>query len=216
MLTATERDALLRDRDLAFANLDHGDYDAFIALEHRTIERVRARLDEIRVQALQAHDATHYDDAAQFCLALSYAFHQRRRAHLGIQEAEPEQGQPIRASIVYPLPDILAVVDRGDVAAIEIAEEGVDSATGEELRSVHLRLHPKAERALAAQHGTSGGAPLGLGLRRALPDETVDELTRRLSNDPSMPTRAEVVELLSAVARYNDGHTPPILVSTAS
>jgi len=216
MLTATERDALLGDRDLALANLDHGDCDAFIALYHRTTERVRVRLDGIRAQALQAHDATDYDDAAQLCVALSYAFHQRRRAHLGIQEVEPGQGQHTRTAIVYPLPDILAAVGRGDVAAIEVAAMGVDSATGEELRSADLRLHPEAERALAAQHGTPESAELGLGLRRALPDETVDELTRRLSSDPSTPTRAEVAELLSAVARYNDGHTPPMLVSTAS
>jgi len=102
------------------------------------------------------------------------------------------------------------------ISAREPDAGGEDSATGEELRSADLRLHPEAERALAAQHGTPESAELGLGLRRALPDETVDELTRRLSSDPSTPTRAEVAELLSAVARYNDGHTPPMLVSTAS
>lgn len=117
---------------------------------------------------MQAHDATDYDDVAQFCLALSYAFHQRRRAHLGIQDAKPEQSQPIWTAIIHPLPDIHTAVKRGDVAAIEVAEVGVDSVTGEELRAVQ-----------------------------------------------PVP-RSRSCQQQAAVARYNDGHTPAVVVSTSS
>lgn len=216
MLAALERDEFLRDRDRAFAALDRGDYDAFIAMYHRTVEHLGARLDEIRVQALRAHDAAAYDDAARFCLELSHAFHQRRRAYRRIEEAEPGQGQHMASSVLRPLPDILAAVERGDVAAIDVIGGDVDAAMGEEMMQVHLRLHSEAEQVLLAGHHRSrDGVRLGLGLRRALPDEARDELTQRLRRDPITPTRAEVAELLSAVARYNAAHTPPIAVSSA-
>ncbi len=215
MLTALERDEFLRDRDRAFATLDHGDYDTFMALYQQAGERTRARLDEIRAQALRDHDATHYDDAARFCIELTHAFHQRRRAYRGITEAAPVQVQASWSAVLHPLPVILAVVERGDVAMVEVNDRGVDAATGDTMLSVDVRLRPEAERALTAEQRPRNGIPMGLGLRRALPDEAMDDLTRRLRRDPTTPTRAEVAELLHAVEAYNASHNPPIAVSGA-
>ncbi len=216
MLTDQEKERLLHDRERAFTALDTGDYLTFKAMCLEVMGRLGTRLEEIRLEALLEHDATHYDDAARFSTTLSYGFHQRHRAYRGQPQREPIKGEAPRSAVVYPLPVLLEHIARGHVMTVEVTDAGVDTRTGEELLSVYLGLRPEAERALPNYNRRADTAiPWGLALRRALPHKSADELTRRLRRDPETPTRADIAELLHAVETYNVTHTTPIVVSTA-
>ncbi len=210
MLTEQEKNALLRERDQAFDALDHGDERTFQEIYTTTIERLRRRLDDLQAQALRDRDATGYDDATRFATNLRHAFHQRHQAVFKKPTAPPVQVQPFRSALVYPLPVLLEAIAQGQVASVEVCDMGTDTVTGEEMLSVFLGLRPEAEQLLIEGARHRGNIPLGLGLRRSLPDQSMDELTRRLSHDSEMPTRAEIAVLLQAVETYNATHTPLI------
>jgi len=213
MLTDQEKGRLLHDRERAFTALDHGDYVTFKAIYLEVMDDMHTLLEEMRLEALREHHATPYDEAARFSITLGYSFDQRDRAHRGQPTGEPVTATAYRSAIVYPLPVLLEYIARGDVVTVEINDGGVDTRTGEEMLSVHLSLRPEAERALTNFDRRADGAiPLGLALRRALPDESADELTRRLRRDPETPTRTDIAELLHAVETYNTTHTPPISI----
>ncbi len=215
MLTDQHKEAALRARAQATVALQNDDLASFDSIRSTTLHALHERLDEIRQQAIQADDATEYDAAARFCLEVSDAFHQQRQAYVGAPPPQRGESHSLGSGPMYPLPTILAMVERGEVASVEVHDWGLYDPPQPDVLHVQMRLHPAAEEAEFARRGRRSDGPYRVSLLRTPPSgaELMSETVRRLSRLPISPTRDEVNDLLRAIEAYNATHEPSITVT---
>jgi len=217
MLTDQEKEDVRHARERATAALQGGDLNTFDTIRLTTVRALQDRLEEIRQQSILADDETPFREAARFVLEQSYAWSRQRRDHFG-----PEvrgTSQPIGGGPLYPLPVILATIAHGEVASVEVTDGGFyqplggESQRTQEALEVRMRLRPEAEEAEFARRGHRPQGIYCIGLMRTPTEEPINETARRLSREPTSPTREEVNGLLHAIEAYNATHEQLIAVT---